>query len=263
MKNRFVNIVKNGKLLSVVNYTLSILLFLLTLSVPLNAQSNQTDEKQLNNQIWFDFHPHFYINEKLEYYGDSGYRTFLNDDIWHRIYVRPSLRFHINKLWEFHAGVGLFYYFNKFKVNRFEVTPWQGIRLNWPRFESLKISNIIKLEERISFLTDNWSSSFNFRLRYKFSGRLEIFKTNSESFLFIPFYVEVFVPVFDDIKEFFRNRGRAGVGLGYNASKDWQFEFLFNWQTSRAGPKKELRVTDYAYQIKIRRLWNFKELIKF
>jgi len=100
-------------------------------------------------------------------------------------------------------------------------------------------------------------------LRYKLTGQLEIFATSEESFWFIPFYVELFFPLFDDIEEFFSNRGRGGVGIGYNASKDWRFEFLVNWQTSRVGPKEDLRASDYAYQLKIRRLWNFNEVIKF
>jgi len=227
------------------------------------SQSIDSTESIINNQLWLDFYPHFYINEKIEYYGDAGYRTILDEEIWHRIYARPSVRYHINNLWELHAGLGLFYYFNELEVDRFEVTPWQGIKLNWPRFEKLKFSQLLKLEERISFLTNDWKTTFNFRLRYKLSGKLIIIKMGTISFLFIPFYAEIFVPVLDDIKEIFRNRGRAGVGLGYNASKDWRFEFIFNWQTSRSGPDKEFGVTDYAYQIKIRRLWNFKRLIKF
>jgi hypothetical protein len=233
------------------------------LRIQLNAQSDQTDKKQANHQIWLDFYPHFYISEKLEYYGDAGYRTILNEEFWHRLYVRPSLRYHINNLWEFHAGVGLFYIITQLNVNRFEVTPWQGIRFNWPRFKNLKFSSLLRLEERISFLTHNWSSSFDFRLRYKLSGQLTILATTEESFWFIPFYIELFFSVFDDIEEFFRNRGRVGGGLGFNASKDWRFEFIVNCQTSRVGPEEDLSVSDYAYQIKIRRLWNFKELIKF
>jgi hypothetical protein len=229
----------------------------------LNAQSNNEEGKTINQQFWFDFYPHYYVNEKFEYYGDGGYRIILNEEILHRIYARPSLRYHINKLWEFHSGIGLFYIVSKAKVNRFEVTPWQGIKLNWPRFEKLRFNHLLKLEERISFLTNNWEASFDFRLRYILSSRLDIIETGDESFFFIPFYVEVFIPVFDDIEEVFRNRGRAGVGFGYNESRNWRFEFLFNWQTSRSSANEEFGITDYAYQIKIRKLWNFKRLINF
>ena len=62
------------------------------------------------------------------------------------------------------------------------------------------------------------------------------------------------------IDEVFRNRGRAGLGLGYNASKDWRISFTFNWQSSRTGPEDELNISDYAYQLKVRKLWKSKLL---
>jgi len=98
VNSRVVNIVKSCKVSTMGKNIVLTLFFLLTYLVSLNAQSNLTDEIEVNHQIWFDFHPHFYINEKLEYYDDAGYRTILNEEIWHRIYVRPSLRYHINNL---------------------------------------------------------------------------------------------------------------------------------------------------------------------
>lgn len=217
----------------------------------------------VNNQIWLDFYPHVYINEKLEYYGDFGYRTVLDDYSWHWIYTRPSVRYHISDLWEGHGGVGLFYEFNKFSVNRFEVRPWQGLKINWPRFERLKFYHYLRLEERISFLTNDWKASFDFRLRYKLAGTLIILKSGRDSFWFIPFYGEVFVSVFDEVEEVFRNRSRAGIGLGYNHSKEWRFVFIYNRQTSRSGPDEDLTISDNIFRLEVGRLWNFKTLIKF
>lgn len=157
-----------------------------------------------------------------------------------------------------HGGIGLFYIYNLTKINRFEITPWQGIQLNWPRWAKLRFKHLVRLEERISFLTNNWSASLALRLRYKLSGRLDIYKASAEKFWFIPFYVEMFFPVGDEIKEFFRNRGRAGFGLGYNPSKIWRFSFIFNWQTSRTAVDEDLKVSDYAYQIKIRKYINLE-----
>ena len=245
------------------NTVLFLLCYLLVSSLPLTAQSELENENVVNHQFWLDIYPHFYINEEVEYYGDAGYRTVLNKDIWSRIYVRPAIRYHISKLWEFHSGLGLIYVFNEFSINRFEVTPWQAIKLNWPRFKRLKFNSMLKLEERISFLTNNWETSFDLRLRYKVSGRLSVVDFNEESFLYLPFYAEIFIPFSDDIQEFFSNRGRAGLGLSYNISKKWGIEFLFNWQISRGGRDESFGVTDYVYQIKIKRLWNFKKIIKF
>ncbi len=237
---------------------LSCILLILSLSEEVVSQSNTADNKMVNHQFWLDFYPHFYVSDKLEYYGDSGYRTILQENIWHRISVRPSIRYHFNKNWEMHGGIGFFYIFNKSKTSRFEITPWQGIQLNLPRWANLRFKHLVRIEERISFLTINWSSSLALRLRYKLSGRLDIYKISSEIFWFIPFYIEMFFPVGDEIKEFFRNRGRVGFGVGYNASRIWRFSFNFNWQRSRTVVDEDLSVSDYAYQIKIRKYINLE-----
>ena len=51
----------------------------LTLSLVERAfsQSGATDNSMVNHQLWLDFYPHFFVSEKLEYYGDAGYRTIL------------------------------------------------------------------------------------------------------------------------------------------------------------------------------------------
>jgi hypothetical protein len=70
------------------------------------------------------------------------------------------------------------------------------------------------------------------------------------------------LPVNADIVEFYRNIGRAGIGLGYNFSKEWQFSFVMNWQKSRAGPEDEFDVSDYIYHLKILKRWQSRLLRK-
>ncbi len=50
-------------------------------------------DNTINNQLWIDYNPSFYINEKLQFAGDTGYRTILNDHSWRKVYLRPSLHY--------------------------------------------------------------------------------------------------------------------------------------------------------------------------
>ena len=43
--------------------------------------------------------------------------------------------------------------------------------------------------------------------------------------------------------------------MGYKPVKDWEISFIFNWQGSRSGPKDNIDVSDYAYQLKIKKVW--------
>jgi long-subunit fatty acid transport protein len=214
----------------------------------------QSQENVVNQQLWIDIFPHFSVNEKLEYYGDAGYRTIVNDS-WNRIHLRPSLRYKLNKSWEIHGGLGFFYTFDSSDTNQFEFRPWQAIQLNWPKTAHLSIKHLVRIEERLSYTTNNWESSFDLRFRYKLSGKVVPCVSCGLHNIFIPFYGEMFLPVNDNIVEFYRNRGRAGIGLGYNASKDWRFSLIMNWQKSRAGAEDEFHVTDYIYHLKIFKRW--------
>jgi hypothetical protein len=217
------------------------------------AQIEESGESSIrNHQIWIDFYPHYFVNKKLEYYGDAGYRTIVNNGSWSRVYARPSLRYHISKTWGLHAGLGMFYIFNKDNVNQFEITPWQGVQINWPTLTRINFKHLFKLEERLSFKTKDWESSFEFRFRYKLFGNVSFVRTEK---WYIPFYGEFFLPLEGKVQELYRNKGRAGIGLGFMPDKEWMISFVFNWQSSRSGSNERLNVSDYIYQLKIRKVW--------
>lgn len=217
--------------------------------------SNSLAQSQINNQqFWLDFYPHYEINENLEYYGDAGIRTVLNEFSWTRFYVRPSIRFHKSDLWQFHAGIGFFYFDSESDYDRFEFRPWQDVRLNWPKFGDLKIINRLRAEERFSYIIKNdWESSWEFRLRYKISTNWKFLKSDKN--WFIPIYVEAFFPVLDQVEEFFQNKMRAGTGIGYLQKGSWKYAILYNFQYSRLGPDETLELNESAFQIKIWKYW--------
>ncbi len=232
-----------------------ILWIILSFTTDISAQNKDSIPIATNNQqIWIDIYPHYYVNKKLEYYGDGGYRTVIDKESWNRIYARPSIKYHFNHRWTVHSGLGLFYIWEDNVVDRFEITPWQGIEFNWPTMDKFSIKHLAKIEERLSFLTNDWSSSFELRFRYKLSGKIDLVDNN----WFIPFYGEYFLPLQNSIHEIYRNKGRVGVGIGRKVIKEWQFTFMFNWQGSRSGPNEDIGVSDIAYQLKIKKYWRYK-----
>jgi len=227
------------------------LLVSLSFSGQASASSADTINGSItNHQIWIDFYPHYYINKKLEYYGDAGYRTIVSERNWSRLYVRPSVKYHFNKTWELSTGVGFFYIFNVYDIDQFEIRPWQGGQLNWPQWKKIGFKNLLRIEERISYLTNNWSSGFELRMRYKISGKYDFHKK-----MYLSFYGEYFLPVSGEIKELYSNKGRSGIGLGYKPDKNWKLEFVFNWQGSRAGADDRFEASDFIYQLKIKKVW--------
>ncbi|OYT12051.1 MAG: hypothetical protein B6I18_02050 [Bacteroidetes bacterium 4572_112] len=251
-------ILKKYNILNSVKSLINIFIFLVLFSYfNVSAQSeNEEIDKVINQQIWLDFYSHYKINDKIEYYGDFGYRTIITKQSWNRIYIRPSIKYIISKSWELHTGIGLFYIFDKYDYNTLEISPWQGVQFNWPIGKRISFKHLAKIEERFNYVTDDWTYSLEFRFRYKLSTQIKL-----KGKLYIPAYLEYFLPMpLDKTKEIYQNKGRAGAGLGYSFLNDLKIAFLFNWQTSRSGANEDLNISDFAYQIKIIKVWNGKYL---
>ncbi|MFY0626360.1 MAG: DUF2490 domain-containing protein [Reichenbachiella sp.] len=233
--------------------------FMLLAIYSLAQNTNPASQSTITErQIWLDFYPHFAITKKLRYYGDLGFRSTMGDQTWFRLYMRPSVQYRLNDLWQINGGVGFFWIQYDEKFDRFELTPWQGIRLNWPNLGSLKFRNRIRLEERFSKILNESSTSFDLRMRYKLSGMWRFAKKSESKFWFAEAFGELFFPLRDEIDEFFRNRTRFGFGLGHSFSNEWRVSILMNWQNSRFTPEDDLNVSDRALQLKIWKRWKSK-----
>ena len=242
-------------------YRFLILTMLICLILPVASNAQEIDKT--NIQLWLDYYPSFYFSDKLQFTGDTGYRTILGESNWQMMYVRPSLSYYPSKTFAINGGIGLFYEFNRQNSDRFEVRPWQGVRIYWPKFKKLGLSRFsidhwLRLEQRFSFLTeDNFDYSFDLRGRYKLSGKIKLCWECADPKWSLPFYGEVFVSL-ENVKEIYRNRGRLGVGLDFDPKSAWSYGFLFHWQGSRAGVDENINVSDYIIQFKIRHKFDRK-----
>jgi hypothetical protein len=231
-----------------------LLLSALMLTGSLTMAQSQSSELRFT-QFWIDFHPYFNLSEKLQYYGDLGYRSDIDTETWKRIYIRPSVRYKFSEILKFHAGVGLLYFDGQDNLNRFEITPWQAVQIKFPNWGMASVQHLIRVEERISINLQENITSTDIRFRYKIGTSIPICKNCDVSYWYVPIYAEFFVPLFDDIEEVFRNRTRWGIGLGYRRSDTFSVAVLFNRQRSRSGPENELKVTDSAFQLQVVKHW--------
>jgi len=232
------------------------------LGYPFSIQAQTQTEEE--HQLWFDIYPHYQINEQWEYFGDLGYRTALTAD-WDRVYFRPSVRYRPNPLYQVHGGIGNFFIFSK-DGNRAEFRPWQGFRINWPSTLKFHLQHYFRLEERLSFFSAESSdvivNSFELRFRYRIKGVWEFYYIDDDESLYMTAYTEIFIPLIDEVDEFFRNTNRTGFGLGYRMLDKYRIEGVYNLQRSRFEPGEDLIVSDYVYQLKFYFYWNRQALKK-
>lgn len=204
------------------------------------------------SQVWLDFNPSYHFNEKIEYYGNFGFRTDIKSSSWNQLYVKPSIRYKLKNNLQLEGGLGFFYSFGD-NVNRFEIRPWQGARIKWPMFSRVEFKHIARIEERFSYLTDNWESSFNLRLRYKLEARFKITHLEKLSKFSLPLFVEFFMPFNKDVDEIFSNRLRFGAGVAYKLNKEYEFTFYYNWEKSRLKDEDQFDLGTNAFQLKLKK----------
>jgi len=179
-----------------------------------------------------------------------------NNSTWNRISFKPSFGYRLNNRIKLDGGVGLYYVFGDLEENRFEISPWQGVSLNWPHWDRLRFIHSFKFEERFSFQTNNdWSSSFGFRMRLKTAGEIKICRQCKGSYWNIPFHAEFFQSMHNDIKELFKDKRRFGLGIGYVIPKNWAITFQFILQGSEFEGSNNYTISDNVFQLKFLKLW--------
>lgn len=178
---------------------------------------------QSAESIWLDFSLHANVNDRLQLYGDLGYRRLLAAESETRWNIRPSVLYRLNDKWFLRGGIGLFYEFRDAFTNRFELRPFQGVQYNIDPTDNLRLNILGRVEERISFddLLDD-RARFELRFRLRLSGQYDVLNPIGDSYWFFPFSFELFRSVEDRLTELTRDRARMYIGVGYNLDEIWE-----------------------------------------
>lgn len=231
--------------------TITAVAMLVTLACGAAAQDD------VSEQIWLDYHRHFHINPKWEFYGDTGFRTVAGSWEWQKLYTRPSMRFHAPAVpVEGRGGLGLFYTHNDTTSNQFELRPWLGSLIQWPRIGRLVFTNYLRLEGR--FVRDSADASVDesLRFRYMLGTKVPINRVIGAKYFYFPLSAEWFEDVGPAIDEVFASQWRLDFGLGYTFGNEWVGEFHFIVQRSRSTPSQPLETSDYIFRFTVKRLWS-------
>ena len=137
---------------------------LLVLSFPQPALAQSTDD--LRAELWLDYNPSWSIAHNTDFYGDVGVRSDLELTGYLRVVVRPSFRYFPSRNVRIAGGVGSFYERLPVIANRWEIRPWQGVMVTWPR-RRVSLEHFVRLEQLFDFNTQTWESRNSLRGRYR------------------------------------------------------------------------------------------------
>ena len=146
---------------------------LLLLAVhPAGGHAQLLSNSELSRQIWLDYNPSWALSDRVQLYGDVGYRSELESRGWWRAVLRPSVRYQWNPRIRFSGGIGFFYTANEVIQDRVEIRPWQGVSLDWPT-RRIRLQHFVRLEQQFETTQSSSRSRTALRLRYRLRPTLD------------------------------------------------------------------------------------------
>ena len=202
--------------------------FLLLLIDTLDLLSQS--ENDITKQVWIDYNPNWFSRPVLEFRGDIGARKELENNGSWRLVIQPGVRYQIYSNTFITAGVGSFYAFNEIIDDRWEIRPYQGLFIKWPRVKKVYLEHYFRLEERFDFNTTNWESKISLRFRYRL---LLVYKFGAlaqhHRYWKIRAGGESFITLSGEEGQF-QERVRAIVSMERSLRRGFAFRFEIYWQ---------------------------------
>jgi hypothetical protein len=234
-----------------VTLMMAVLMSLCT-AMPGSAQ----EDEGTDTTLWFDYHHHHKINDKLKFYGDLGYQGQASSERWSRANLRPSISYRLKDRISLEGGLGLFYTFDSGAGDRFEWRPWEGVKLYWPETKQTKrkmvLSHFARLEQRFQYGVDSGAEEFTMRFRYRLGTSIPLnTKTITEKSYYAILQAEVFADLIGGMEEFSAGRDRFTAGMGYAINKNWGIELRYSLQRLRESAEDSFHASEHIIHIKV------------
>jgi hypothetical protein len=235
--------------------TLLTLPLLLGVATPALGQDDD-----LPTQLWLAFQHHHKVGEKTRVFGKLGYKELTSPDQ----FFGGSGSYDLGEHFRVDGGVGLYYTYQPEDDDTFEFRLWQEGTAFWPDspglVRRLVFTHRLRFEERFTD-SDGWD--FAMRLRYRLDTKIPINKHTLEPGAFyLPLAAEFFVDLTGEVTEFFGDKRRLSVGLGYVMNKNWTLDLRFQRQLSRSTSEEDFTRSGNVIEFTVKSAFGIKDLVK-
>jgi hypothetical protein len=187
---------------------------------------------------------------------------------WRNLDATPLLEFYPKDWLDLtaEATVGFTHQFSG--LDTFEVTPRIGVRVHlfqsaWDHLphperlpaSRLSLGNLLRLESRHFWYSDDQGSSQEWRLRNRTEAKFALNRGNlsEDGTLYLIADAEFYVPLGDELPERFSTKFRTRLGLGYRFDYRKRLEFLYIRDNSRSTLEqdfeKDANIFDFRLKI--------------
>jgi hypothetical protein len=199
-------------------------------------------------QLWTDLTTLYRFDGRWRYDGDLGLRGDLSNDTWTVAYIRPSVRYQVRPWLRLHGGFGLFYAWLAPRSDLFELRPWLGVNVTWPRLGDFTISHYVRLEQRNVGAVGGGEWANDLRGRY----RLQV--TSPETRFLHRTYFLASAEYFTDVEGAFADviaiQNRFLLGAGDRLSDRWRVELHYIRQNSQLARTATFDVQEHVVRLR-------------
>jgi hypothetical protein len=206
-------------------------------------------QETTSNQLWGNVMLNFPKGHRYFLWVDfEGRKQTSSGPRYQAIYATPSMEYYPNTWLDLTGELVLGHADQNEDLSSFEVTPRVGFRLQlignrrefkfpeeWYLNDRIAISNLLRLEYRNFFYSDNQEDSHEWRLRNRVELKFAINRQDhrEDQTLYLLADGEVFVPLDERVPERFANKLRFRGGLGYRVNYKWRVELLYIYDAAR------------------------------
>ncbi len=209
------------------------------------------------------------VKDRLRAFGSTTYeQKTASGELFgdqNELDVYGGLTYDLRERIRIEGGLGYYYIHRDEAIDGNEMRLWQSGTLDWPESLGLVrrfvLHNRFRIEERFRNNEDDWNFAFRFRYRLAFAFPFNRYTVEPGAF-FAPAKMEFYLPLGEDLEEFFTQQIRFTVGIGYVFTKDWSAELRYAWQQSRDTIDQDLQLGKHYIEFRVSTAIRIKDLIK-
>lgn len=212
--------------------------------------AQNTEEPDI--QIWTDFFLQYTINNHFRFQFHTNYKHLTNNGKWDQFMIKPTLVYTMNDYFYFQGGIQLSYT-DEGELYKFEIRPWQGINIFFPRLWNLYINHFIRIEERFFYQNIGEKETGSLRGRYAIGTYIPLnHRELTPKTLYLWPYVEFLGDLLGQNLERFIANNRYSLGVGYQFNDHFRFETVYMMVRSRDTREEDFILSDHIIRVGLR-----------
>lgn len=195
------------------------------------------------------------LNKNFRYAIQANFKHQAKDH-WKQVMIRPAFIYTLRDELYFQGGVSVLFTWHD-DSDIYEIRPWQGVNVFFPRVGQVYINNFVRLEERIFLFGEDYDRATHIRARYSLATNIPLNHHQIiEQTVYLWPQIEAFVPLYEQGFTPYVNQFRFSLGLGYRFKGHLRSELAYMYDKSKVEDFRTFSENSSTVRIVLRYILN-------